>query len=789
MLETAFPAAPTINPALLTRFWPASWCRHPDGPRQDSAVFLYRKTISLAEKPERFVVHLTADQRYRLWVNGQSVCFGPQRGDTLHWHYESIDIAPFLTDGENTLTVQVHYFDTRIGPVFQMTVEAGLVVQGDGEVEAVVNTPKGWKVHRDDAYSFSTEEAASLWTYCVVGPSETLDGAKHPWNWQQSNFDDSAWPEAVSIVRAVPYGASNAETYWWLTPRTLPLMEETPQQFGKVVRAEGITVPNDFLADSSPLTIPAHTNAVILLDQNLLTTAFPEIVASGGEGATLRLAYAESLMDGSRKPNDHGRKGNRNETEGKILHGYSDTWKLDGGDSRVLHTLWWRTFRYVELTIETGDAPLTLHSLTSYYTGYPFTERAHFETPDLPDAQAFWEVGWRTARLCAHETYFDCPYYEQMQYVGDTRIQCLVSLYMSGDHRLFRNALSQLDNSRLSNGLTQSRYPARVVQVISPFSLWYVCMVADYYEHIPGDDAFIRSLIPGVRDVLGWFRARLRPDGLMGNLQFWNFVDWARVWQMGVPPGAADTDTEGGSSVVTLQYILALQAAAKLYAAFDSGDNLSVLENEIATLRKAVRETCFDAETSRVADTPEKASHSQHAAILAVLADALPADQQSAVMQRTVSDTALTQATFYFRFYLNRALVKAGLGDTYLDTLGPWRDMLKIGLTTWAENPEPTRSDCHAWSCSPNYEFLATVLGVRPSAPGFGKVVITPHLGALTSASGVVPHPQGEIRVSLRQEGNTLHADVTLPEGIEGTLEWRGESTPLWGGAQSVRVG
>jgi hypothetical protein len=155
-------------------------------------------------------------------------------------------------------------------------------------------------------------------------------------------------------------------------------------------------------------------------------------------------------------------------------------------------------------------------------------------------------------------------------------------------------------------------------------------------------------------------------------------------------------------------------------------------------------------------------------------------------MERVLTDPELSQATFYFRFYLNRALVTAGLGDRYQETLGPWRDMLAMGLTTWAENPEPTRSDCHAWSASPNYEFLATVLGILPGAPGFASVRLEPHLGPLTEASGSIPHPQGGIAVTYRREGESLTADISLPDGVAGTLRWNGKETALHGGRQRV---
>ena len=67
--------------------------------------------------------------------------------------------------------------------------------------------------------------------------------------------------------------------------------------------------------------------------------------------------------------------------------------------------------------------------------------------------------------------------------------------------------------------------------------------------------------------------------------------------------------------------------------------------------------------------------------------------------------------------------------------------MLDLGLTTWAETPEPTRSDSHAWSAHPNYDLLTTVAGVEPATPGFATVRIQPHLGTLTRRRRPSPRP------------------------------------------------
>jgi hypothetical protein len=114
--------------------------------------------------------------------------------------------------------------------------------------------------------------------------------------------------------------------------------------------------------------------------------------------------------------------------------------------------------------------------------------------------------------------------------------------------------------------------------------------------------------------------------------------------------------------------------------------------------------------------------------------------------------------------------------------------MLARGLTTFAERPDPTRSDCHAWSASPNYELLATVCGIEPGNPGFSSVRIAPHLGDLTRAEGTLPHPAGLIRVRLERAGETMQARVELPAGLRGDFVWKETTRALAPGVQEFEV-
>jgi alpha-L-rhamnosidase len=120
--------------------------------------------------------------------------------------------------------------------------------------------------------------------------------------------------------------------------------------------------------------------------------------------------------------------------------------------------------------------------------------------------------------------------------------------------------------------------------------------------------------------------------------------------------------------------------------------------------------------------------------------------------------------------------------------LEPWHRMVDLGLTTWAESPEPTRSDSHAWSAHPNFDLLTIVAGIQPEDPGFAKVRIEPHLGSLHHLEAAMPTPKGMVEVSYTVSADTLTAEVKLPSGVSGELIWQGKTSELKEGAQEVVI-
>lgn len=757
----------------LSHFRTAKWITSFDTSSHEYCVYHFRKTFLLENKPDYFLIHVTADNRYRLFVNSEPVISGPARGYLSNWYYESIDIASFLKQGYNTIAALVWNMGD-LAPLAQISNQTGFFLQGNGGTQEIINTNESWKVFKSRAYKpCSLDNMDRLQAYMVVGPGDEVDGRLYLWDWEKLNFNDDNWPNAKILDDELSVKNSNV-SFWILKPRNIPFLEEKLIRFNSVCRVTGINISVDFLNGKSPLTVPPNNKVSILVDQNYLSVAYPELLVSGGWGTSIMLTYAEALFD------SNGLKGNRNDINNKLIYGNYDIYRADGEDKRLFRPLWLRTYRYVQLDIITQNESLVIEDFYAMRTGYPLIMNATFSCNDT-SLQDIWNVGWRTAQNCAGESYYDTPYYEQLQYAGDSRIQALITLYISGDDRLMRKCITDIFHSRITEGLTQSRYPSKKLQVIPAFSLFWISMIYDYWMH-RRDDNFVNSFLPAIIEIINWFKERIDEDKqMLGPLTWWNFVDWDNFNGRGTAPGAE----EGNSAIVSLQYAYTLNQAADLFWAFDNIE----LGNKYKSLAAKIGDNtyfhCFNQDRGLMADTPYQTTYSQHANIWTILSDTLNLLESRTLLATLLKDKSINQVTYFYRFYLTQALKKVGMADLYYGQLTPWRDMLEMGLTTFAEKPEPTRSDCHAWSASPNYDFLATICGIMPASPGFDTVLIKPALGELKEVSGKMPHPLGHIVVSFKiTDEHVLKSEIFLPDSLTGTFIWKDISHNLQGGMQ-----
>ncbi len=773
------------------RDWQAPWVTHPTAPLREPLVLHFRRALTLGAVPASYPVRVSADNRFVLFVNGQRVGDGPARGDLSHWRYERFDLAPMLHVGKNLITATVWNWGI-LAPIAQMSDRTAFLLESETTGAEGISTPEGWEVEIEPGHRAMDRSSVDLKTYFASGPGEEINAALYDWNWQLETYTGSNWVAVATPMRDSVHGGVNkahsadttGDNFWGLVPDGLPNMEYAPASAGEIVRVDvvnrGAVAPEVSQFPAAPVTVPPGSHVHILLDRKTLTTAYPILTVSGGKGTKIWLTYSEALYD----KDIH--KGDRDEVGDRTARGLKDSFLPDGGKHRVFEPLWWRTWRYLDLDVETAGEPLTLDSLEARFTAYPFEERATFQSDDQ-ELKKIWEISWRTARLDAHETYMDTPYYEQLQYVGDTRIQALISYAVAGDDRLARQALEAFNDSRFPDGITRSRYPSSLAQTIPTFSLLWVGMVRDYWMYRP-DPGPAKASIAGTRTVMDWFAKYEQPDGLLKQLPWWSFVDW-------VPSGTIPTyDAKGESCATTLEYLGALEDAAALEKGL--GDPLRADRYKVRAehVRSGLLGQCWSGERGLLADTPDKKNFSQQANILGVLYDVVPKERRNQVLRQMLAvepgttPNGVLSASYYFRYYLARALEHTGTADLYLSSIDPWRKLLPMHFSTWPEIPGDTRSDSHAWTSHPIYDLLTLVAGIEPASPGFATVRIAPHMGALPSLTVTYPHPEGTISVKYTRNGTGLNATVTLPGKLRGSFVFNGKEWLLKPGVNTIQA-
>jgi len=783
---------PFIDPQVVWLHrgtWPAKWIWHPDLHDDEIAVVGFRRRFKL-DKPSKLRIHVSADERYELFLDGERVGRGPERGDRENWFFESYDLD--LAAGDHVLAARVWWLGPNgPAPYAQHTVRPGFLLAAEGVPDDLLNTGVApWECKELPGHDLVSP--GSAWG---TGAKLHVIGSKFAWGFEKGG--GRGWETAKVVGTARNASVANEFPHIWkLRPAILPAMLETTLQVGDARHIRSVksddTRPiqvktsdhlaseaeswNKLLAGKSSLTIPAHTMRRAIIDLGNYYCAFPEVTTSDGKGAKIRVLWAEALYENP----DGGAKGNRDVIEGKYFIGFGDTFEPDGGKSRRFDTLWWEAGRYLEVFISTADEPLVIEGLRIRETHYPYDFQMEFESAD-PRLQDVIPIAKRVLEMCSHETYMDCPYYEQLQYIGDVRLQVLATYAFTQDDRMPRQAIEMFDLSRLNSGITQSRYPSRVCQIIPTFSLWWIGMVHDYAMW-RDDMGFVAERMRGVRAVLDIFRSWVNADGLLTAPNGWNFVDWVPKWGWGLPP-----DAEFGiSGIVNWLMVYALGLAADLEEMLGENE-LAERDRKLARrMAKALDKAFWSEERGIFADDLAKTSFSEHSQCLALLTGLVDDSKREKVIHGLLHDPDLERTTIFFTHYLFETCRLIGRMDRFFERMGLWFEMKGLGFKTTLEHPEPSRSDCHAWGAHPIYHYFASLLGIRPAAPGFARVEVAPQMWPLTWAKGKLPHPKGFITVDLAIKNGDLTGTVELPAGVTGTLAYNGKTRALKSGAQSV---
>lgn len=772
--------------------WPGHWISCAGG--EVPYVMIFRLRFSLPEQ-RVFRIHVAADECYDLLMDGKFVGSGSERGAPHLWFFDSYDLT--MGSGDHVLAARVWALGPA-APRAQMSLRPGFLLSPDDRCDAplLATGVAAWEGKLLRGYSFSSPFSHP---YYSIGHNVTVHAGTVDSEWRTGSGEgwegcQIMYPGSDAIERTRIGGEH------LLSPATLPASHCREYRGGiarHAFQGEGQYAP-DFREENhqpalarewellwkegSTLVIPPQMCTRILLDFQDYVCAYTEVMVSGGQGSEILIHWAESLFcndpgvtDGSDQLGAHEcPKGNRSEIQGKFFRGVGETFFPDGRSEFLFDSPFWRAGRYLLVDIRTSEAALEIRRFTLSDTRYPLEYSGDIRCDD-PRIAPLITKARRTFSASCHDTWVD-PYYEQMMWAGDGIQNLLFNMVSSPDARLAEKWLRLLAASRLPSGLTCARYPARDHLLIAPYSLYWVQGLREYAwwrDNLP----LVRELLPMARGVLMAFERFLNPDGLLGRLPGWNFVDWVEGWNTGIPPGA----DEGPCGILHWHYVATLTGMAELE------DSLGELEmaarhRRMATLCAGAAGAAFwNEERGLFADDTRKTRFSEHAQCFALLSGCLDAVQSARVAAALVGAPDLKRATMGFSHHLFEVLGRIGRIDCLFGRLQPWFETESLGLITLPEAPEPSRSDCHSWSTNPVFHLVATIFGIRPDGPGFGRVIVRPQPGPLKMIEVTLPHPYGLIQGRLDRHEGRISGEITLPPGLAGRMVSGGKAETLRG--------
>lgn len=755
-----------------------SWIKIPEQEYENKKVakgdlngrFAYFRCCFEIDKNAVLEAAVSANSRYRLWVNERPVLSGPCRGDRWYTYYDQVDLSKYLVKGKNVIAVQVVLFDESTvldggherAPIYSVVSHSplhllamrGQVTDGEGNVLSDITTGAAdWKVSLENSFYLVKGNEKNIYLGAM---SEHIDCRESSLQWKQADYDDAKWLSAAEAAPACHDATRKLVGLMddiHLYPRPIPLLYE--QEAVKLTEQRGS------LFENGSLEVGPGEKRQFLFTTQVHMNGYLQFLFEKGAGAKITISCFEKFYSDQ----SHVK---RDDDENGAIYGEPQTDTLILNGKRIVYEpFWYRTVRFLQLEVETAGEPVILYTPQIRKTGYPLNP-VNQMTSSKPWVSGLWEICVRTLENCMMDGYMDCPFWEQMQYPMDTRLQALFTYACSRDYGLIKKALWEFHCSLIPSGLIQGKAPSCFPQVISTFSLHYIFMIRDYIDHT-GGVAEAAKYISDIDGILNYYeRHKGKSTGMVGHIGYWPFVDWRDQWPGGIPSALA----QGPSTVINLMYAYALGQAADICDHVGRAAQAEAYRSRKDAITEKVQSLCYDPDKQLYREGPEVAQYSQHAQSWAVLCGMCSREQAAALMKASYGEDVI-QCSFSTSYELFRACEWAGCYELTFSSLKRWIDLLEEHCTTCPETPDyDTRSECHAWSALPMYELIYAIGGIHEEKDG--SIRVSPkfsQIDALPDISGTVAVAKGTVKFSYEKKENRVLYRVELPEQMCGRAE------------------
>jgi len=675
---------------------------------QPAVAALFRKEVVLADSPKAVTAWLTADTKYRLYINGRLVSRGPvdmgsdyAGGSTHRWFYDFRDLTSFFRKGTNVIAAEVF----RQWPI-GFTVSRG---QPGFLFEAEVAVPgQPTLVLKSDA-TWRGVPAAHFLT------PTTYDVGAEPIGWRLAGFNDAPWPPCRGV-----------KNVWEpLVPSEIPPLMEARYP---VLRLEGLT--------NRTLT---HDGSFRVVFDRVLS-GYPTLAVQGGKGAqvTIKAHQTATMILGD------GEQSFEFPFMTEIVPGYT-------------------------VEVKNVTTPVKILDAGANFTSQPVTYRGGFECSD-DRLNQIWNVSRWAVQICLQTHHLDSPnHQEPISDPGDYLIESMVNYYAFNQPWLARQDVRKFAwllkdehyrnfHTSYSIGWLQMLMDyyddtgdSKLVQEMAP----YVHELLDTYASWRGTNGLI-SEAPNYMFMdwvdIGGFGCH-HPPAVIGQGYLTAF--YYHGMEMAARVATMLGETDRVEKYAQRRRAIAAAFNRELWVA-DQGRYRDGKPFQTSVKPYQWLPADRDIET-----------FSPHVNLLAVLYDLAPREHQAAIVERVLAQNPLNTQP-WFMHWVFQAIDHVGLFDRYgTQQMRRWR-IVPETQSFWEMWNSGDLS--HGWCSSPLVQMSARILGVTPATPGFNTIAIRPSLGDLTRAKGTVPTPHGDVAVAWALEGNKLQLEVIVPAGTEAQV-------------------
>ena len=617
---------------------------------------LFRKKIGL-RRANKAVLKITADDYFKLYINGAYVTQGPPPSYPNAYYYMEIDVTSFLKDGENTFAVHTYYqgLINRVWVSGDLRSMLWCELSLDGTVALV--SDETWRTATHTGYS-----ACGIIGY-ETAFAERYDSRAQEVGFERTDFDDSAW-QSASVFQNADYA-----------------LEKSPIQPLCVY-------------ERKPSYVERKGN-VIFVDFGQESVGYLSAKALGASGDKIVLRFGEELNDDGSVRFDM-----------RCNCRYEEEWILSGKED-CLRQFDYKAFRYCELILPCG---VTVSDVCMLVRHYPFEKKAVYETENerLKEILTLCE---NTVKYGTQEVFVDCPTREKGQYLGDLCVSGRAQCVLTGDTTMMKKVIVDFCRSAFICQGMMAISTSSCMSEIADYSLLFPALALWVYKQ-DGDEDFLRYTLPYVKGIYDYFAAYAKEDGLLdGVKEKWNLVDWPDNLRDGYDFPLTKPIGAGKHNVLNAFWIGFLKAYNGVCSALGLAPAVDTERVETAFIR-----AFYDEKTGLYCDSTAKTHSAVHSNVLPLLFE-IGLDQ--AKKERLVAflcEKKLSAMGVYMAYFALAALVKHGereKAERLATDNSAWLNMIKEGATTtfeaWGKNQKWNTSLFHPWATAPSIVFAKGV--------------------------------------------------------------------------------